>query len=189
MRRLIRLSLFLWAILILIALSINVSSSSGISNSDSFLVNLKPIIQTNAGITVNATTEEKALAEQLEITNPRQPYSLGFVSETFTPTEKIDNKIYSKIDEISSLQITDITPKYVKDNYTYGFIMILGDIWEYKLNDLKNMGIKMLGPHSTHSYKVKIPLNKINELEQLSFVKWVGYSTNKQKFDHLEAGL
>jgi len=133
---------------------------------------------------VNATEEEKDLLDNIEITNPKIPYTLGFVSESFTPTEKIDDSLYSKIQEISSLKITNITPQYVKNNYTYGFIMILGKRRESKLNTLENIGVKLLGYHPRHSYKAKIPLNKISELEQLSFVKWVGYSTNKQKFDN-----
>ncbi|PIN87278.1 hypothetical protein COV19_00140 [Candidatus Woesearchaeota archaeon CG10_big_fil_rev_8_21_14_0_10_44_13] len=182
MRRLIKFSLLMLVGLILITLSISASSSSEIDNLDTSFKELT-MKQITKGIIVEATEEEKAVTEQLEITNPRQPYSLGFVSETFTPTEKIDNKIYSKINESPSLQITNITPEYIKNNYTYGFIMILGKTREEKIDTLENMGVKLLGYHSYHSYKAKIPLNKINELEQLPFVKWIGYSTNKQKFD------
>lgn len=158
-------------------------SSSGINNIGTSLTDREPKTGQNDFMIVNPTEEEKALMEQSEITNPKMPYSLNFVSESFTPLEKMDSRIYSKIEEIPTLQITNITPQYVKDNYTYGFVMILGKTWDYKISALKGIGIRLLGLHSMHSYKAKIPLNKINELEQLSFVKWVGYSTNKQKFD------
>ncbi|PIN87280.1 hypothetical protein COV19_00150 [Candidatus Woesearchaeota archaeon CG10_big_fil_rev_8_21_14_0_10_44_13] len=182
MKRKISFGLLIWISLFFITLSCVVAigmSEEKLTKPDSY-----PIVRK-----VIPTEEEKSITEQLEITNPKLPYSLGFVSELFTPTEKIDSKIYSKIEDIPSLKITDTTPQYVKDNYTYGFIMILGKTREEKLDVLKNMGIKLLGYHPYHSYKAKIPLNRINELEQLSFVKWVGYSTSRQKLDSELIGM
>jgi len=125
-------------------------------------------------ISVAYTQEELNKIENSEITNPRKPYSLGFMSESFTPTGKLGEMLQAKVEE-------SVAPSYVGENYTYGFIMIIGRITQGKLQNISNYGVKLLGYHSGHSYKAKIPLNKVNEIKELPFIKWVGYATLKQK--------
>lgn len=128
-------------------------------------------------ISANYTQEEKNRIEDEEITNPRRPYSLDFVSEKFTPNLGLDEKVVRKLRDFNNRD-------YVESNYTYGFIMINGVRTKEKLQEIKELNIKLLGSHSGHSYKAKIPLDKLNELDNLSFVRWVGYSKLKQKLHY-----
>ena len=155
-KALIILTLFLSLI---IAVSIrSVEADSGVGNATF-----------GVAASVNYTQDELDEMELLEITNPRNPYSLGFVSESFTPTEKLDERLQAKAQEFN-------TPNYQGKNYTYGFVMILGRVTPEKLQNLTEYGVKTLGYHSPHSYKAKIPLNSVDEVNDLPFVKWVGYS-------------
>ncbi len=125
-------------------------------------------------ISVKYTQAEIDEIENQEIINPRRPYSLGFISESFTPTQGLDERLQTKVQEFSN-------PNYMGKNYTYGFIMITGRVTSEKLQSITNYGIELLGYHPSHTYKAKIPLGKVNEIKDLPFVKWIGYSTLKQK--------
>lgn len=138
------------------------------------LYSLEEVSRSTKAIFVKYTQAEINELENREITNPKIPYSLGFISESFAPFQKLDNRIENKLREFN-------TPNYIGKNYTYAFVMITGRITSEKLQSITNYGVKLLGYHSGHSYKAKIPLDKINEIKDLPFVKWVGYSTLRQK--------
>ncbi len=144
-------------IIILSLIVLNRSVGAAIEVSSPIEMNTKPYTQ-----------EELNQLEESESSNPKRPYKLGFISESFEPTQKLDGRITAKIQE---------TP----NGYIYGFIMISGRITQDKLDTLSNYGVQLLGYHSDHSFKAKIPLNKITEIENSPFVKWIGYSTLKQK--------
>ena len=49
-------------------------------------------------------------------------------------------------------------------------------ITDAKLGALTERGVKLLGYHPNHCYKAKIPLNRIEELEGLPYIRWIGYA-------------
>ena len=100
---------------------------------------------------------------------PEKPYILGFVGGSFTPTERLDSRIQDKLASAG------------EDDYTYCFVMISGRTTDAKRNALAEHGVKLLGYHSNHCYKAKIPLNRIEEVGNLSLVRWIGYAPSDLK--------
>lgn len=132
--------------------------------------------QSDGVVLVKYTQEELDEMEYNEITNPTTPYALGFTSGSFTPTQPLGDRLEAKVQEFN-------TPGYEGKNYTYGFIMITGLITPEKLQPIRDYGVRLFGYHSSHSYASKIPLNKVYEIVNLSYVRWAGYSTLEQKLN------
>ena len=100
---------------------------------------------------------------------PEDPYTLGFVGGSFTPTKQLDPKIQNKLSSAG------------EDDYTYCFVMIFGRGSRTEMDALTGQGVKLLGYHSHHCYKAKIPLNRIEEIERLPFIRWIGYAPSDLK--------
>jgi len=100
---------------------------------------------------------------------PEKPYTLAFVSDSFTPTERLDSRIQDKLTSAG------------EDDYTYCFVMISGRTTNAKRDALTEQGVKLLGYFSHHCYRAKIPLNRIEEIGNLSFVRWIGYAPSDLK--------
>ncbi len=119
----------------------------------------KPVVWdlTAAEVTVVEPSDEELKAIDTE--KPKHPYTLGFVGGNFTPTERLDLKIQNRLSSAD------------EDDYTYCYVMISWRATDAKLDALTKRGVKLLGYHSHHSYAAKIPLNRIEEIENLSFVR------------------
>lgn len=165
--------------LVTILLIISLNKVSAIENSvpDGF-ENAKSFEGNNIEISPN----ELLNLEIQEIIEPKRPYVLDFISEDLVPTVKIDSKIEAKKQEFL-LNKLNPTTNLSLNNYTYGFIMINGRITKEKLQSIQNTGIEILGFHSAHTYTSKIPFDNIDALNNIAFVRWIGYSTLKQKLD------
>ncbi len=134
------------------------------------------------GNNIELSPNELLNLEIQEIINPKKPYVLDFISEDLIPTQKIDNKLEAKKQEFLLNKLNPIVNLSLK-NYTYGFIMINGRITKEKLQNVKEAGIELLNFHSAHTYTAKIPFDRIDALNNIAFVRWIGYSTLKQKLD------
>lgn len=96
---------------------------------------------------------------------PRYPYILRFEGGgSFTPTERLDDRIQDKLASAGEA------------DYTYCFVMVSDGTTAENRNVLAEHGVKLLGYQFYHSHKAKIPLNRIEEIGNLSFVRWIGYA-------------
>jgi len=129
----------------------------------------KPVVWdlTGAEVTIVEPSDEELKA--LEAKEPKYPYTLAFSSGSFTPTERLDPKIQNELASAG------------EGDYTYGFVMISGITTDTKLDTLTEHGVKLLEYHQHHCYKAKIPLNRIKEIGNLSFVRWIGYAPSDLK--------
>ncbi|MBN2067636.1 MAG: S8 family serine peptidase [Candidatus Diapherotrites archaeon] len=146
-----------------------------------FAQELTPVSPPVEGTVVTSTPEEIAVREQQELENPTPidfPYQLCFTSGgCVTPTKQVDDRLQARIEEASE-------PSYTGKEYTYGFIMVEGKITWTKLEMLRNLGIEITGgSHSYNALPAKIPFDKVSELKDLTFVKWIGYANSAQKLD------
>ena len=145
-----QLKLILLYVLILLISSVSISQSSPIEilpNETNFIDGFS-----HQAIAVPKSNDELIAEESELINNPKIPYSLGFVSESFSPTQKIDERLILRLEDLRQGKISSFS-NYSESNYTYGFVMILGRVTPDKLQNLSNYGVNLLGYHSGHSYK------------------------------------
>ena len=66
--------------------------------------------------------------------------------------------------------------------HRYGYIMIRDAISDpRKIQQLTELGVELLGPHTYQSYAARIPLSRLNVIGSLPYVHWVGYALPEQK--------
>ena len=105
---------------------------------------------------------------------PRDWYQLSFSSETFIPEPGLDNRL---------LKATEDSPLMLEEKRnTYSFLLLNEDFSEETEEELKSLGVQILGPHDT-ALKVKLPLerNTLEAVADLPYVEWLGYSLPEQK--------
>jgi hypothetical protein len=114
----------------------------------------------------NSTTAEASATEEREI---------SFSSGSFTPSTGLDPSMAS---EVLAMGVNG-------RDFVYGFILLDEHLGEETQQELEALGVTLLGPHGNNLYKAKFPLNMevIAQVTQLSYVEWVGYSTQDQKLD------
>ncbi|MEN0004968.1 MAG: S8 family serine peptidase [Bacteroidota bacterium] len=96
--------------------------------------------------------------------------NLGFASERFQPTTKIDPRLLAARDKITNR------------NFTYGFVILNEYLSKATQKQLANLNVTILGKHAS-AYKAKLPLEKdqLETIANLPFVEWIGYATTTQK--------
>jgi len=106
--------------------------------------------------------------EEIELLNSfNGPYEIRFGSGVFVPKVKMDPRLYT-----------------ATGNYTYAYIMINGTKAKNKRSDLENISITILNdaPYTYNTYYVRLPLDKLDDVENLSFVRYCGYIDRYLKF-------
>ena len=114
----------------------------------------------------NSTIAEASASEEREI---------SFSSGSFTPSAGLDPSMAS---EVLAMEVNG-------RDFVYGFILLDEHLSEETQQELEALGVTLLGPHGNNLYKAKFPSNAevIARVTQLSYVEWVGYSTQDQKLD------
>ena len=99
---------------------------------------------------------------------------LSFVSGDFIPQPGIDPQLINKISQGESF----------KGKSIYCFLLMNEYLSQETENELKRLGVVILGPHSD-AYKVKVPANipALETILALPYVEWIGYSQPEQKID------
>jgi len=105
--------------------------------------------------------------------NPKEPYVLALWGGEYkpAPNEKIGPRLEKRIKET----------KNNTNEITYCYIMISGLILPSKIKELEERGVKVVGWYPPHCIAVKVQLNKIAEIKNLSFVRWIGYGDPMMK--------
>jgi len=105
--------------------------------------------------------------------NPKEPYVLALWGGEYkpAPNEKIGPRLEKRIKEA----------KNNTNETTYCYIMISGLILPSKIKELEERGVKVVGWYPPHCIAVKVQLNKIAEIKNLSFVRWIGYGDPMMK--------
>ncbi|MCI0526647.1 MAG: S8 family serine peptidase, partial [Nitrospira sp.] len=85
----------------------------------------------------------------------------------------------SGVDERMSLEASLL--KGEGRNFVYGFLLMNEFLSEETQRELEGLGVRLLGPHVNH-YKVKLPVDGIDQVAQLPYVEWIGYSAPEQKW-------
>jgi len=96
--------------------------------------------------------------QKLEKTELKYPHIIYLKSGNFTVTKKADPNLQAKVDV---------------EEYAYVYIMVKGRITS-QLDTLRNLGVKILTYSKEQIYAVKLPLNKLSHIQNLSFVHWIG---------------
>lgn len=106
---------------------------------------------------------------------PQKPMDwrqLRFAPQAYTPTTGVDERLLK-------------ASKIIRDRrYSYAFLIINEYLSDEVEKELKEMGVEILGPHSS-AYKVKVPLDQrvMKLVVELPYVEWLGYSLPGQKID------
>ncbi|MCB9889766.1 MAG: S8 family serine peptidase [Planctomycetes bacterium] len=101
----------------------------------------------------------------------RNPYVLSFVSGDYTPEPGVDPRL---------LALQQRAPTAT----AYGYIMIQGRFADPdKMARLRAMGVTLIGPHTYQSWAASFPLDKLQQLASLPFVRWVGQAQPEQKLE------
>lgn len=105
--------------------------------------------------------------------NPKDVLALWGGEYKPAPNEKICPRLEKRIKET----------KNNTNETTYCYIMISGLILPSKIKELEEQGVKVVGWYPPHCIAVKVQLNKITEIKNLSFVRWIGYGDPVMKLD------
>jgi len=118
-------------------------------------------------------SEDKLRELDKEELNPKEPYVLALWGGEYkpAPNEKICPRLEKRIKET----------KNNTNETTYCYIMISGLILPSKIKELEERGVKVVGWYPPHCIAVKVQLNKIAEIKNLSFVRWIGYGDPMMK--------
>src|SRR3989338_3319544 len=108
------------------------------------------------------------LPEEYENLSPIYPFTLHYRRQDFNITQKVDPTLQAKV----SMQ-----------NHTFSYIKIGCKVTSSKLNMLSNLDVKILTYSNEKVYGVKLPLNRLSEIQNLPFVFWIGNFDPIVKFD------
>lgn len=115
-------------------------------------------------------------ATPAQTVSPDDWRKLSYVSGSFTPESGIDPRILT--------DLSKRTASGMEEHYLYGFLLMDEYLSQQTGQELENLGITILGPHSD-AYKVKLPadLAKLKAIVALPYVEWIGYAQPDQKLD------
>lgn len=106
---------------------------------------------------------------------PKEPTTdrrISFAGNEGLPVSGLDPRLSN-----ASLKIQD-------RDYTYAFIILNEYLSDEIEAELSRYGVALLGEHdSAHKARVPVDPRKLHDLEELSYIEWIGYSENEQKLD------
>ena len=112
------------------------------------------------------------------------PYFLGFAAGAYYPPEGelIDPEL---IVHAFGPALADERPT----NEVYAFVIFQKRMTEERIDQLKSLGVRPLGFHPHYSMKVALPVEQIDRVAGLPFVRWVGTPKIWQKLHPAMAGV
>lgn len=117
---------------------------------------------------------------------PGDPHVLGFAAGEHRPgpEERLDLLLATRL--AASPGPADGRP----DDRVYGFVMFQGRIDEQRIGALAALGVRELGYHPHNCLRVALPRDRVAQVAELDFVRWVGEARPWQKVHpHLAAQL
>ncbi len=103
------------------------------------------------------------------------PYFLGFAAGAYfpEPSQRLDPELV----QLASQPRANARPESV----VYAFVMFEKRITPERIAELESMGLRNLGQHPHHTLKVALPVERLQEVASLAYVRWVGLARTWQK--------
>lgn len=103
------------------------------------------------------------------------PYFLGFAAGSYRPAEG------ERIDPELALLAASTPVDGRSDASVYAFVMFSRRITPARVAELEALGLRNLGLHPHHSLKVAVPVDALETVAALPFVRWIGTARVWQK--------
>ena len=106
---------------------------------------------------------------------------LSFSSNSFRPEPGIDERLQAAIDMSGA--------SAAGERFTYAFVLTSEYPSPEMVDEFAALDVEILGPHDD-AVKVRLPLDRqvVQQLIQLPYVEWIGYSRPEQKIDRTLGG-